>query len=288
MLFNFLYPLADQFGLFNVFRYLTFRTAGAVVTPAGNAMRSLALAVYMFEVREILILGHSSCRMADFSTQDFIEAFRGRGVPREAFGDRDLRTWAGATANPRQGVLASASAIAAAPFLPNDLMIAGAVLDDETGKIEVVLRPGEAIPGMAPAPATAPLENTPPGAKRESDGPKRDATKEMTEASRSAPPPPAPRTSTSLPPALEPIHTAVDFLASQSHMYAPLAQLRHGLKTEANPLKQLTLIQRFVQSGVADSKEMRDAFQKVRQEVGTLKPRDLLDVFAPLLDRTKS
>jgi phospho-N-acetylmuramoyl-pentapeptide-transferase len=32
MLFNFLYPLADQFGVFNVFRYLTFRTAGAVLT----------------------------------------------------------------------------------------------------------------------------------------------------------------------------------------------------------------------------------------------------------------
>jgi phospho-N-acetylmuramoyl-pentapeptide-transferase len=32
MLFNLLYPLADEFGLFNVFRYLTFRTAGAVLT----------------------------------------------------------------------------------------------------------------------------------------------------------------------------------------------------------------------------------------------------------------
>ncbi len=32
MLFNFLYPLADQFAAFNVFRYLTFRTGGAVIT----------------------------------------------------------------------------------------------------------------------------------------------------------------------------------------------------------------------------------------------------------------
>ncbi|HEB79283.1 MAG TPA: phospho-N-acetylmuramoyl-pentapeptide-transferase, partial [Rhodospirillales bacterium] len=32
MLFNFLYPLADQFSGFNVFRYLTFRTGGAVIT----------------------------------------------------------------------------------------------------------------------------------------------------------------------------------------------------------------------------------------------------------------
>ena len=32
MLYNLLAPLADQFGLFNLFRYLTFRTGGAIIT----------------------------------------------------------------------------------------------------------------------------------------------------------------------------------------------------------------------------------------------------------------
>src|SRR4051812_49999545 len=32
MLFNLLTPLADEFGPFNLFRYLTFRTGGAVLT----------------------------------------------------------------------------------------------------------------------------------------------------------------------------------------------------------------------------------------------------------------
>ncbi|MGI9508501.1 MAG: phospho-N-acetylmuramoyl-pentapeptide-transferase, partial [Geminicoccaceae bacterium] len=32
MLFNLLSPFADDFGLFNLFRYLTFRTGGAVLT----------------------------------------------------------------------------------------------------------------------------------------------------------------------------------------------------------------------------------------------------------------
>lgn len=32
MLYHFLYPMADQVGLFNVFQYLTFRTAGAILT----------------------------------------------------------------------------------------------------------------------------------------------------------------------------------------------------------------------------------------------------------------
>ena len=32
MLYNLLYPLADDVGFFNLFRYLTFRTGGAVLT----------------------------------------------------------------------------------------------------------------------------------------------------------------------------------------------------------------------------------------------------------------
>ena len=32
MLFNFLYPYADDITLFNLFRYLTFRTGGAIMT----------------------------------------------------------------------------------------------------------------------------------------------------------------------------------------------------------------------------------------------------------------
>ncbi len=32
MLYTYLYPLAEDFGPFNLFRYLTFRTGGAVLT----------------------------------------------------------------------------------------------------------------------------------------------------------------------------------------------------------------------------------------------------------------
>lgn len=123
------------------------RTAGALVTPDSLTLRSLAVAVYLFEVEEVLVVGHSSCRMAQFSTGAFIDAFRRRGVHREAFGDRDLRDWAGAVATPRDGVLASAAAIAGSPFLPKDLTITGVVLDDTTGRLEVVLKPGDPVPG---------------------------------------------------------------------------------------------------------------------------------------------
>ena len=262
-----------------------FRTAGAVVSPTGTTLRSLTLAVYMFEVREILVLGHSSCRMAAFKASDFIAAFRGRGVAREAFGDQDLRTWAGAVASPRQGVLASASAIASAPFLPNDLVIAGAVLDDTTGEIEMVLRPGQVPPDMLPwaetklaaakgAARAAPDVVAAPGV--------------VAAASNAAPqPPPPPAPAAALSPAFDAVTSVVDFLASQSHMYAPLAHLRHSLQQEKNPLKQLALVRKFVQSGSADTQELREAFKKLAEELEAEAPHYLSQVIHPLIHRNK-
>jgi carbonic anhydrase len=120
-----------------------FRTAGAFLREGSASLRSLAMAIYFFDVNHVLVMGHRSCRMANFDTPGFIDAFRKRGVAREAFGSEDLRAWAGAIADPRRGVETTVANLRAAPFLPKDLSIAGVVLDDETGELEVVVRPGE-------------------------------------------------------------------------------------------------------------------------------------------------
>lgn len=123
-----------------------FRTAGALLVPGSPSLRSLAMAIYMFGVTEVLVIGHTSCRMAQFRADEFIEAFRARGVSRDAFGDRDLREWAGALASPQAGVKATVTAILDAPFIPSDVTVAGMVLDDATGELEAVVPPG-ARPG---------------------------------------------------------------------------------------------------------------------------------------------
>ena len=120
-----------------------FRTAGAYLREGSSSLRSLAMAIYFFDVTHVLVMGHRSCRMANFDTPGFIDAFRKRGVAREAFGSEDLPAWAGAIADPRRGVETTVANLRAAPFLPKDLSIAGVVLDDETGGLEVVVRPGQ-------------------------------------------------------------------------------------------------------------------------------------------------
>ena len=56
MLYHFLTPLADSVGLFNVFRYITFRTAGAVVTAL---VLSLALGPWFIATLRRLSVGQN-------------------------------------------------------------------------------------------------------------------------------------------------------------------------------------------------------------------------------------
>ncbi len=105
------------------------------------------------------------------------------------------------------------------------------------------------------------------------------------QAPQEAPPPPpdAPE----VPRTLQPLYEVVDQLSSQSQMYTQLAQLRHQLREERNPLRQLGLIQEFVKSGAADTRELREAFYHLRQEIGQDAPHFLSRVLLPLLHQGK-
>ncbi len=54
MLYHFLYPLVDYYSVFNVFRYVTFRTAGAIMTAL---LLSLVLGPYIIERLRVLHVG---------------------------------------------------------------------------------------------------------------------------------------------------------------------------------------------------------------------------------------
>jgi carbonic anhydrase len=162
--------LPDVLGLRPADAFL-LRAAGALLRPDSASLRSLAMSVFMFGVSEVLVVGHAACRMAAFSAAGFTQAFRSRRVPRDAFGDADLREWAGAIASPRDGVHQSLDAIASAAYMPADLTVAGVVLDESTGQLEIVTGPvtlaarrgarapaPEAEPAPAPEAPTAPPE----------------------------------------------------------------------------------------------------------------------------------
>ncbi|HXJ83052.1 MAG TPA: carbonic anhydrase [Candidatus Methylomirabilis sp.] len=247
-----------------------FRTAGAFVQSEGTVAKSLGLAVFLFGVRDIVVIGHSSCRMAAFDTASFIDAFRKRGVAREAFGTEDLRTWAGAIPDPRRGVMLSVANIQAAQFLPKDLSVAGLVLDDSTGAFEVVVKPGEtpeAEPGaVVAAPAPTPLLSSVPTPGSGATGP---GTFRL---------------------ARDPLHDAVrtfvDTIQGSERWRGEIRNLKQELAAQKDPMVKLDLLEKFARRAGVQSTEAREAFARVKREAssaGRLRdPQELFRLFHEL------
>lgn len=291
------------------------RSAGALLLPGSTTMRSLALATFMFGVTEVLIVGHAACRMATFDTAAFIDEFRRRGVPREAFGDDSLRTWAGAIASPRQGVLQSVATVRAAAFMPQDVHVSGVVLDETTGALEVVVRSDQVVDASAVAPAlaaaaaggTSAQASAAEGVRaraaaaseaatqRTADrAPERRPARGARRAKGVPPPPPAAAASAAatasagnprIAQSRALLSAADDFLGtieSKEHWKADVENLRKELERRKDPRHRLELLDAFARRLGGESREVAESFARLRREItaaGADPAAELLSVF---------
>jgi carbonic anhydrase len=123
------------------------RHRAAVIRTAGNQLsertkeelRSIAVALFVKNAREIIIVGHTDCGMAGFSAPEVTENFRRAGIPRSAFGNEDLRTWFGAFPDVRANVVSSVEVLRKSAILPPGMKVHGLVMETDSGAIEVVV-----------------------------------------------------------------------------------------------------------------------------------------------------
>jgi carbonic anhydrase len=223
------------------------RTAGALVQPAGGVMRSLALGMFMFGVREIVVVGHSSCRMATFESSAFIDAFRRRGVTRDAFGSMDLREWACAIPDPKRGVEISIANIAGAAFMPPDVTVSGLVLDDTTGELTVVPA------GREQAARTI----ADPGATARAEQVEKHVTPEAADVPSGY--------KVHLPPAAGALGSFMTTLESLGRWPQDVRRLRQALAAEENPIAQLRLLQTLARRASLESSEVARAYEALKQ-----------------------
>lgn len=238
------------------------RTAGALVLPGGGVMRSLAMAVFMFGATEIVVVGHSSCRMARFRNNEFIDLFRARGVRRDSFGVQDLREWAGAIASPRAGVQRSIGTIVNAPFLPPDVTVAGMVLDDTTGELDLVTRDARATSSLASQPFAPTAGEDERGEDDEpADEPEREQEQEGAGGSDSGA---APDDLSSLVDALAGVVRKVE---AQKKWRYESETLRQQLAQTRNPLAQFRLLETFLRRVAGDSRDVARSIERLRDEL---------------------
>lgn|GEM_PF-35982 len=121
------------------------RGDAAVIKNAGNhvtddVLRSMAVLLFSFEIREILVIGHTDCTAANIKAYDFTESMKRQGVSRDVIPSGDLRGWLGAASGERERVRESVQALRRSPLIPKDVLVHGLLLDIEKGSLEVVVR----------------------------------------------------------------------------------------------------------------------------------------------------
>lgn len=106
------------------------RNAGARVTE--DVLRTLVLAVHLLGVTRVLVMPHTDCKMASADESQMHEAiYRASGVDSRSL---DIRTVSDQLAALRSDVVR----IRSFPYLPESLMVGGAIFDVHTGSLTTV------------------------------------------------------------------------------------------------------------------------------------------------------
>ena len=118
------------------------KVAGAVVAhPFGSVMRSILVAVYALDAREIAVIGHHGCGMTGLNPSVILAKARARGVTDDTVralnaSGIDLNTWLTGFASVEEGVRSSLALIRNHPLLPGGLPIHGLIMSPDTGALE--------------------------------------------------------------------------------------------------------------------------------------------------------
>lgn len=107
-------------------------------------MRSILVAIYEFEVDEVLIIGHHGCGMCNLDTDKLINKVLDRGTTKETI---DMLTNSGIDVakflhgfeSVEESIMDSVNLVKNHPLTPKNIIVHGLVMCPETGKINIVV-----------------------------------------------------------------------------------------------------------------------------------------------------
>jgi carbonic anhydrase len=125
--------------------FIWLRNAGNIITsPMSSTMRSLALACVSKRGREIVVIGHSDCRVRQTSISDLIARFKELGIERSSLPD-NLTEFFGVFASERQNVIRATDHIRSSPLISPTMPVHGLMVDINTGSLEWVVNGYETL-----------------------------------------------------------------------------------------------------------------------------------------------
>ena len=120
------------------------KNAGAILTePFGSAMRSILVAIYELEAKEVLVIGHHGCGMTKLNPKSIVGKFEANGIPGttaktlENSGIHMERFFKGFD-SPEEGVQHSVEIIRNHPLLPARIPVHGCIIHPDTGLLTLI------------------------------------------------------------------------------------------------------------------------------------------------------
>jgi carbonic anhydrase len=121
------------------------KNAGGVIShPFGSAMRSLLIGIYELDVKEILVIGHTDCGARHTDSKKILEKMKQRGIEQKnidlvKYYGIDFDSWLGGFKDLDLSIKNSVELIRNHPFVPEEIMIYGLVIDSVTGELRKVI-----------------------------------------------------------------------------------------------------------------------------------------------------
>lgn len=121
------------------------KNAGGVIShPFGSAMRSLLIAIYELDVKEILVIGHTDCGARCTDSKKMIEKMKACGITQNnidmvKYCGVDFDTWLGGFMDLEDSVKKSVELVRKHPLIPEMVKVYGLVIDSVTGELRRIV-----------------------------------------------------------------------------------------------------------------------------------------------------
>lgn len=120
------------------------KNAGGMITSAtGSAMRSLIVAIYAFNIENVMVIAHDDCGMGKVDNSYLIENMYKRGISKDVIHQLDSLNfdtvkWLRGFDNVEDSVRESVSFIKNHPLIAKDVCILGFVINPQTGQLRKI------------------------------------------------------------------------------------------------------------------------------------------------------
>lgn len=112
----------------------------SLIDPTGGVVRSIVVAVHALGCREIFVIGHTDCGMAQLDVNEFEQKMLASGVPAEAIASLQpsLAEWLGAFHHPEANVERVVSMLRDSPLIPKNIPVHGLIFEPQAGRLELL------------------------------------------------------------------------------------------------------------------------------------------------------